>query len=757
MRLLLVSSILWVTSHAMRKPDLYVWLEQNSYICDLSLFGSSLPHFLSPDEARQFACDCGDPLISRAACARHANEVPTCHEIPDLCMREYGILFTEVGDRLAQPLTTKATTTTTEPPTTTKEFLTTIRVLPPPQRRQPFLRKFQRQPVTTRRPLRREFVFRNRVPLRDTRRPLRKQKTFPLNNRFPNTRRPLRPRERARPLPRLLPSSRFRSPQRFQKQLGTRRQSVNFTASRFNRGGRRPAPTTTPTTTTTTPSRTTTTTTTTASTTTTTPTTTTTTATTTTTTPSTTTTRTTPSTTTTTKATTTSTTPKTTTPARTTTIKTTRKPRKPTTTTTKATITTTIPKPTNTTLRTTTNIVEVIKMSKTEQLIAELTNRLRAMGHKEPEHPLKGLEELFLGKTRPTTTMATTTMAPTTKKTTKKPEMVDEEVRNEAKITSAEINTRGAQTEKELPQVEGTIRQVPAAEEKIQADPEKTTMITVKSNPADVGVKSSENVEGPEMKEIAPFPPQEEKSKEQLIQDDPSQARKPEAEKESRASRSREADVPRIEDSQPKKSKAPWDNQEEAIEFLRKKVEQLEVRLKETFERRAIPAAKEFSNPDDLVASDDEVVNIRRQSRLDSRRRNSNIDFTEENSFLKSLDDIERILTDAMPTREGQKKEKKKEKQVADNIEKEEKEVKEVVEGSGNEKLDPEITVMLTTTDKAPYTSVELLTHEPESSTPMIKECTDTHDLCPTWKTGQLCLTSPMFMFKFCRKTCGMC
>ncbi|ETN71042.1 hypothetical protein NECAME_04737 [Necator americanus] len=102
MRLLLISSILWVTSRTMKKPDLYVWLEQNSYICDLSLFGNSLPHFLSPDESKQFACDCGDPLISRAACARRSNEMPNCHEIPDLCMREYAILFTETGDRLAR-------------------------------------------------------------------------------------------------------------------------------------------------------------------------------------------------------------------------------------------------------------------------------------------------------------------------------------------------------------------------------------------------------------------------------------------------------------------------------------------------------------------------------------------------------------------------------------------------------------------------------------------------------------------------------
>ncbi|RCN39852.1 hypothetical protein ANCCAN_14218 [Ancylostoma caninum] len=592
MRLLLVSSILWVTSRAMRKPDLYVWLEQNSYICDLSLFGSSLPHFVSPDEARQFACDCGDPLISRAACARRGNEVPNCHEIPDLCMREYSILFTETGDRLA--------------PTT--NIMDVIKM----------------------------------------------SKTEQLIAELTNRLRAMGHKEPEHPLKGL--------------------EELFLVKTR---------PTTT-----------------------------------------------------------------------------TKTTGKPPVTTTKPTFTTTTSKPTITTLRATTNIMDVIKMSKTEQLIAELTNRLRAMGHKEPEHPLKGLEELFLVKTRPTTTTTTTTPEPTTKKTTKKPEIVDEEVRNKAKITSAEMNTREKQAEKKLPQVEGTIRQVPAVDEKIQMGPEKMPMVTVKSNPADVGVKSSETMKGPEMNEIAPFPPQEQKSEDQLIQADPTQFRKPEAEKEPKASRNRKADVTKNENSQPKKSKAPWDNQEDAIEFLRKKVEQLEFRLKETFERRAIPAAKEFSNPDDLVASDDEVVNIRRQSRLDSRRRNTKTDFMEENSFLKSLDDIEKILADVMPTREEQKLVKKEEKQAVDTrkrLEKGKEDVKEVVEGSGNEKPDPDITVMITTTDKAPYTSVELLTHEPESSTSMSRECMDTHELCPTWKTGQLCLTSPMFMYKFCRKTCGMC
>lgn len=147
-----------------------------------------------------------------------------------------------------------------------------------------------------------------------------------------------------------------------------------------------------------------------------------------------------------------------------------------------------------------------------------------------------------------------------------------------------------------------------------------------------------------------------------------------------------------------------------------------------------MPAAKEFTSPDDLVASDDEVTNIRRQSRLDSRRRNSNIDLTDEDHFLKSLDDIEQILTKAIPTREEQDKERNvkpvmenqkriekkqmKLKPVEEQVgkqEKEKKKVTEVVEGSGNEKSERDITVTFTTTEKAPYTSVELLTNEPVS------------------------------------------
>ncbi|KJH45823.1 hypothetical protein DICVIV_08116 [Dictyocaulus viviparus] len=107
-QLILSAALVWSISLSMNKPDLYVWLERNSYICefkkhalgDLSTTEGD-PRFLFPDESKQFACDCGDPLISRSACARHSTNSPTCHAIPDLCMREYAILFTETINRLS--------------------------------------------------------------------------------------------------------------------------------------------------------------------------------------------------------------------------------------------------------------------------------------------------------------------------------------------------------------------------------------------------------------------------------------------------------------------------------------------------------------------------------------------------------------------------------------------------------------------------------------------------------------------------------
>ncbi|KHJ82570.1 shTK domain protein [Oesophagostomum dentatum] len=156
---------------------------------------------------------------------------------------------------------------------------------------------------------------------------------------------------------------------------------------------------------------------------------------------------------------------------------------------------------------------------------------------------------------------------------------------------------------------------------------------------------------------------------------------------------------------------------------------------------------KESTNmPEDLIASDNEVQNIRQQSRLDSRRRKLDFDAGEE-SFLHSIDNVERILSDGVPTLK-----------LSDFDEKKLDEVERTLEGSGNEKPDVKtFSIVYTSTDTSPYTSVELLTDEPEAVTPAGISCKDAHEYCPAWKSGQLCVTSPMFMYRFCRKTCEMC
>ncbi|KAK6050635.1 hypothetical protein COOONC_11860 [Cooperia oncophora] len=174
MRQLLLSSILWVTGWSLVKPNLYKWLEQNSYICDLSLSGNA-PRFLTPEEEKVFKCECGDPLVSRKACSRKGDELPACTEIPDLCMREYIILFKETPDRLSQPFTTRivSTSSTTMIPTTVL-VTTTIRPVPS------FRPLLQRQNAFTRRPPSR-FLLRSRAPGRGSgRRPSSKQNTFTL-------------------------------------------------------------------------------------------------------------------------------------------------------------------------------------------------------------------------------------------------------------------------------------------------------------------------------------------------------------------------------------------------------------------------------------------------------------------------------------------------------------------------------------------------------------------------------------------------
>ena len=196
----------WFTTKLSCKNELQI---KNCFTClffvnlgDPSLFGSSLPHFVTADESKQFACDCGDPLISRMACAHRSNEPPVCHEstfygelqsydfakfqttfqFPTyVCENTLFCSQSSMTDSLVgkvsshafifrmvlipEPLTTRpiTTTTTTEQPTTTTAESTTTREQVV-QRRQPVFRQFQRGPVTTRRPPRREFLFRNRSP-----------------------------------------------------------------------------------------------------------------------------------------------------------------------------------------------------------------------------------------------------------------------------------------------------------------------------------------------------------------------------------------------------------------------------------------------------------------------------------------------------------------------------------------------------------------------------------------------------------------
>ncbi|CAI4221304.1 unnamed protein product [Auanema sp. JU1783] len=105
---------------AIQRPEIHKWLEQNSYICVLDPIRNTV-RFLTTSEAQALRCNCGDPLITKSACARRGFERPHCASLPDLCLREYQILFTEIEDRRNQPpMSTRfpSRTTTTSPPTT---------------------------------------------------------------------------------------------------------------------------------------------------------------------------------------------------------------------------------------------------------------------------------------------------------------------------------------------------------------------------------------------------------------------------------------------------------------------------------------------------------------------------------------------------------------------------------------------------------------------------------------------------------------
>ncbi|KAK6013144.1 hypothetical protein OSTOST_21598 [Ostertagia ostertagi] len=531
MRQLLLSSILWVTSFAVIKPDLYVWLEQNSYICDLSLSGDA-PRFLTADESKQFKCECGDPLVSRRACSRRGDDLPICTEIPDLCMREYIILFTETSDRLSQC-----------PPQLPRKHPRRLRRPRTTRRQTPTFRQLQQRqntpPTGTRRPSNRQFLFRSRTPARPlTRRPSTKQNTFTLQvqrllsksnsqNRFPFTRRPSnRSRDRARPLPRLLPSSRFRSTFREQFPQFRRRPSTDS-------------------------------------------------------------------------------------------------------------------------FQTTSNIMEAIKLSKTELLLAELTSRIRALDNKEPEHPLMDLREFSWPeddfKENPIRAPSLQQHMPT---------VVDEEMKFEPETKTDPKMIPDAENSRRW----GTVKSVPLPESAMSSsnlqdsdDSEGNDDGSVKEE-MDEGKKqrpeSVDNKEKPGLERVQP-----------PIFNDPIVTVKPveqrvgpivevkaelfAAESTTPPTTTSTTTVPvKQESPRPKESTVTLRSHEEAIEYLKSKIEALEKRLLDRMDQNVLMPKKNHRQENDFIASDDEVENVRRQSRLDSRRRIATAEHDHTADVLSNLDDL---------------------------------------------------------------------------------------------------------------------
>ncbi|XGW12206.1 hypothetical protein V3C99_013137, partial [Haemonchus contortus] len=767
MRQLLLSSILWVTGLAMIKPDLYVWLEQNSYICDQSFFGNG-PRFLTPDESKQFSCDCGDPLVSRSACSRKADDLPTCTAIPDLCMKEYIILFTETADRLSQPLTTRASTTeetTTTAATTTAEATTTetpsTTVTTTTSRRQSIsFRPIQQRQARTRHPVAREFLFRSRSSTRAaTTTPPRRQNTFSLQNRFP-LRPPTRTRERARPLPRLIPSSRFRSTFRDRFQPFRRRPSTAtfIRTTRSTTTATTPPPETTPTSimaTTTTAE---------ATATTEEPTTTTTSTTTTTTAPTTTTAAPTTTTTITTTVPPTTTTQSTTTTSMTTSQLTTTTPKptqppttapQPTTTTPPPTVTipqtttatpkliittpvatTATPKPiVMATLPATTNpavvttkrppavkpimpsptpqkppstIMDAIKLTNTEMLLAELTNRILALGNKEPEHPLMDLKEFLVAKGRlhrepdlraepttaipivtattaiPFTTTTTTTLRPvttatmaTTTSTTSKSTTVKRETTWTSMPADEEVEPMPEEVHlKEIPvmkpqRIWGTVR-------KTVLRPEQFVLSTVERQEKGVSQGASKGTVKEVPHQMVPHQEKSNMSQTVGMEEKPKVTAQPtvfsdpvvavhsdlvirkSVESSSQSTptvmvpqritptilapqqNTPTVMVPQQEDTV-KESSVTLRSHEEAIEYLKSKIEALERRLMGRMDQNVSALKKDRPQGDDFVATDDQVAKIRRQSRIDAEHRIATAEHDSTTDVLSNLDDLNSV------------------------------------------------------------------------------------------------------------------
>ncbi|CAA88475.2 uncharacterized protein CELE_ZK1321.1 [Caenorhabditis elegans] len=95
------------TAFSPKRPNLYIWLAQNSYICDPTLLNKRTHRFLTPWESVRLRCSCGDPLATKSACGRkhgNSNQKLACFRLPDPCLREYAVIFEHGGNRLSVPL-----------------------------------------------------------------------------------------------------------------------------------------------------------------------------------------------------------------------------------------------------------------------------------------------------------------------------------------------------------------------------------------------------------------------------------------------------------------------------------------------------------------------------------------------------------------------------------------------------------------------------------------------------------------------------
>ncbi|CAI5440647.1 unnamed protein product [Caenorhabditis angaria] len=101
LKFLLILVPIFLAQDLPKAPNIYKWLEQNSYICDPSLTNKRNPKFLTLFESHRIKCSCGDPLKSKAACARKSTrDKPHCVRLPDTCMKEYTVIFANAGNRM---------------------------------------------------------------------------------------------------------------------------------------------------------------------------------------------------------------------------------------------------------------------------------------------------------------------------------------------------------------------------------------------------------------------------------------------------------------------------------------------------------------------------------------------------------------------------------------------------------------------------------------------------------------------------------